>query len=207
MDNKRIAVFLSGRGSNFKAILDEVNQGSIHAEIVAVISDNPGAPGLTYARESGIEEAVFTQKRGESRSAYFRKIIDYLEEKRIDLVVLAGFMKILGSNIIKKYKNRILNIHPGLLPSFPGMHAQKQALEYGVKYTGCTVHFVDEGVDTGPIVLQEVVPVLDFDTEESLSERILKKEHIIYPLAVSLFCDERIILKGRRVFIKRISPL
>jgi len=199
---KHIAIFISGRGSNFKAILDNVKEGKINGEIVVVISDNPGAEGLNYAKESDIKTQVFQKDKKESRSSYFDVIIDYLKNWDIDLIVLAGFMKVLGKNIITKYKQRIINIHPALLPSFPGVNAQKQAVDYGVKYSGCTVHFVDEGVDAGPIILQEAVKVLDSDTEATLASRILEKEHIIFPEAVKLFCEDRLLIKGRKVFIK-----
>ena len=195
-------MFISGRGSNFKALMDEINNGTINGRIELVVSDNPGAPGLNYARENNIECAVFKKKKEESRSDYFEIIISELEKKQIDLVVLAGFMKILSPNIVKKYRHRMLNIHPALLPSFPGEQAQQQALDHGVKYSGCTVHFVDEGMDTGPIVVQEPVPVKAGDTEQTLSDRILEKEHIIYPEAVRLFCEDRLEVKGRKVNIK-----
>lgn len=190
MNKKKIAIFISGRGSNFKAIAEEIKKGNIDAEIDTVISDNSDAKGLFYAKENSIEYVIF-EKLEESRSEYFQKIISFLEKRNIDLIVLAGFMKILSANIINTYENRIINIHPALLPSFPGTNAQKQALDCGVKYTGCTVHFVDEGVDTGPIISQEVVPILDEDTEETLSDRILKKEHIIYSEAIRLFCENK----------------
>ncbi|MCK5094466.1 MAG: phosphoribosylglycinamide formyltransferase, partial [Spirochaetes bacterium] len=186
MSKKKIAVFISGRGSNFKAILNEINKGTINGSIELVISDNPDAKGLLYARDNDIECAVFKKSKDCSRSDYFDKIISTLRARDIDLILLAGFMKVLSGNIVRAYRNRVLNIHPALLPSFPGEQAQKQALEYGVKFSGCTVHIVDEGVDTGPIVLQEAVPVLDDDTEEVLSDRILEKEHIIYSRAVKL---------------------
>lgn len=184
------------------AIHAQVVRGAIPGVVALVVSDDPGARGLAYAREKGIETAVFVKKRGESRSDYFERVAALLEEHTIDLVVLAGFMKVLSPNIIGRYRNRILNIHPALLPSFPGAHAQKQAVDYGVKWSGCTVHFVDEGVDTGPIVLQEAVRVLEGDTEESLSERILEREHRIFPEAVRLFCEGRLEVSGRRVRIK-----
>lgn len=203
MKVKKIAVFISGRGSNFKAIATEVNRGKINAVIDVVISDNPDAAGLKYAYEQEIEYAVFKKKKDQSRSDYFVEISEFLKRRKIDLIVLAGFMKVLSSNIIEEYRHRILNIHPALLPSFPGVHAQKQALEYGVKYSGCTVHFIDEGIDSGPIILQEVVPVFEDDTEDTLSARILEKEHTIYPNAVKLFCENRLIIEGRRVFIKQ----
>jgi phosphoribosylglycinamide formyltransferase-1 len=203
MPPKKIAIFISGRGSNLQAILTEVKRGKINAHINIVISDNSEAHGLSYARENGIECSVFTKVKNESRSDYFKKIMSFLEPRKIDLIVLAGFMKVLSPNIIHRYKNRMINIHPALLPSFPGVHAQKQAVDYGVKYSGCSVHFIDEGVDTGPIILQEVVPVYKEDNEESLSTRILEREHLAFPLAVKLFCDDRLIIKGRQVYIKK----
>ena len=202
MSKKKITVFISGRGSNFKAILNEINKGTINGSIELVISDNPDAKGLLYARDNDIECAVFKKNKDCSRSDYFEKIISTLRARDIDLILLAGFMKVLSGNIVRAYRNRVLNIHPALLPSFPGEQAQKQALEYGVKFSGCTVHIVDEGVDTGPIVLQEAVPVLYDDTEEILSDRILEREHIIYSRAVKLFCDDKLSITGRRVFIK-----
>lgn len=201
-DPKRIAVCISGRGSNFMAIHRSVQRDEINGKIVTVVSDQPEAAGLAYAREQGLETAVFTRGSGEQRSAYFERLMEHLEERAADLVVLAGFMKVLSPNIIARYRHRILNIHPALLPSFPGTGAQAQALDYGVKYTGCTVHFVDEGVDTGPIVLQAVVPVLDQDEVHTLSERILAQEHRIFPQAVSLFCEDRLEIKGRRVLVR-----
>ncbi len=202
MNVKRLAVFISGRGSNFRAIHDEVKKGTIKGEIVVVISDNPDAPGLEYARAAGIQSAVFQKKGGESRDTYFDRIIELLDKGAVDGIVLAGFMKVLSRNIIHNYPNRILNIHPALLPSFPGIEAQRQAFEYGVKYSGCTVHFVDEGVDTGPVILQEVIPVLDDDDAHTLADRILKKEHIIYPKAVRFFCEDRLEVRGRKVFVR-----
>jgi len=202
MKEKRIAVFISGRGSNFKAILSETLRGTVKGKIIAVVSDNPEAKGLEYARDHEIETTVFIKMKDEPHSGYFNRIMEFLEKRCIDTIILAGFMKVLSSNIIQRYRNRILNIHPALLPSFPGEEAQKQALEYGVKYSGCTVHFVDEGVDTGPIIIQEAVPVLDGDDVQTLSDRILEKEHSIFPKAVKLFCEERLELKGRRVVLK-----
>ncbi len=202
MNTKRIAVFISGRGSNFRAIHDEVKRGIIRGKIVVIISDNPDAPGLEYARSMGIRTAVFEKKREESRDAYFERILTLLERESVEGIVLAGFMKVLSRNFIHKYPNRILNIHPALLPSFPGVEAQKQAFEYGVKYSGCTVHFVDEGVDTGPVILQEVVPVLEDDDEHTLADRILEKEHVIYPKALQYFCEDRLEVRGRRVFVR-----
>jgi phosphoribosylglycinamide formyltransferase-1 len=202
MNRTRIAVFLSGRGSNFMAIHRDVEKGKVRGTIALVVSDVPDAPGLTYAEDKGLQTAVFVKKKEESRSDYFARVTSLLEEKAIELVVLAGFMKVLSPNIIQRYRHRILNIHPALLPSFPGTHAQKQAVDYGVKWSGCTVHFVDEGVDTGPIVLQEAVPVMQDDTEESLSGRILEREHRIFPEAVRLFCEGKLEVRGRHVLIK-----
>jgi phosphoribosylglycinamide formyltransferase-1 len=202
MMKKQIAVFISGRGSNFRSILKEVQKGRINAEIVTVISDNPRAGGLRFAEENGIEYKVFRWSRKESRQSYFRHLMEYLEPKRIDLIILAGFMLILSQNIIHRYKNRIMNIHPALLPAFPGENAQEKAFNHGVKISGCTVHFIDEGVDTGPIILQKAVSVLDDDNAETLAERILEQEHNIFPEAVKLFCEDRLIPDGRRVYIK-----
>jgi phosphoribosylglycinamide formyltransferase-1 len=198
---KRIAVLISGRGSNFRAILEETRQGGINGEVVLVISDNPDAKGLLYAKENTVPRMVFVLSEGERRSNYFERIIARLEESDVDLICLAGFMKVLSSNIVERYRNRIVNIHPALLPAFPGENAQGQAVAYGVKVSGCTVHFVDEGVDTGPIIIQETVRVLDDDTEQTLAARILEKEHEIYPIAVKLFCDDALTVEGRSVRI------
>jgi len=201
MEKKRIAVFISGRGSNFKAISEHIKNGDINAEIVVVISDNPEAKGLAYARENRYPTQVFEFKKGTDRVKYFESIMDFLEDRDIDLIVLAGFMRVLSENIINRYKHRIINIHPALLPSFPGTHAQRQALEYGVKISGCTVHFVDNGVDTGPIIKQAAVEVKDDDTENTLADRILEKEHIIFPESIKLFCEDKLKIEGRRVKI------
>lgn len=204
MDSKkRIGVFISGRGSNFRAINEEIKKGSINGKIVVVVSDNPEARGLVYARDEGIPFHVFIKKKEEKREDYFGRIMNKLKEYQLDLILLAGFMRVLSSNIINEYKNRIINIHPALLPSFPGVHAQKRALEYGVKVSGCTVHFVDEGVDTGPIIIQKTVQVYDDDTEETLADRILKQEHRAFPEAVRLFCENRLLIRGRKVIVIR----
>ena len=172
---KRIGILLSGRGSNFEAIARQIDGGKLSAEIAVVVSNVESAPGLQRARERGLNVFCASSK-GLSREAFDRQVIHVLEETRVDLVCLAGFMRLLSPSFIRTFRNRILNIHPSLLPAFPGLDAQRQALEYGVKVSGCTVHFVDEGLDSGPIVLQAVVPVLDGDTEESLSARILEQE-------------------------------
>jgi phosphoribosylglycinamide formyltransferase-1 len=199
----RIAVFLSGRGSNFRAIHEEIERGTIGGTIVAVVSDNPDAKGLQYAEKKGIEHRVFEWSGEKTRAEYFQRIMEYLETLSIDLIVLAGFMIVLSENIIGRYQNRIINIHPALLPSFPGVEAQRRAYEYGVRYSGCTVHFIDNGVDTGPVIDQRVVPVHDDDDAHSLAERILEQEHILFPEVVRLFCDDRLVVHGRKVFIRQ----
>ncbi len=196
---KRIGVLLSGRGSNFEALAESVAAGRIpNAEIAIVISNREGAPGIERARARGIPARVIPSK-GLEREAYDKLVVAALREKHVDLVCLAGFMRLLSPHFIASFPQRILNIHPALLPAFPGLEAQRQALEYGVKFTGCTVHFVDENLDAGPIVLQAVVPVLDGDTEETLSARILKEEHRIYSEAVQIVLEGNYKIIGRRV--------
>jgi len=197
-----IGVLVSGRGTNLQAIIEAIEEGKIEGEIKVVISDNPDAYGLKRAKQHNIETQYINFKKFKKREDYDKEIIKSLKEKKIDLVVLAGYMRILSPYFIRTYKNKIINIHPALLPSFSGLHAQGQAVKYGVKVSGCTVHFVDEGVDSGPIVLQRALEVKDDDTEESLAERILKEEHQIYPQAIQLFSQGRLMIKGRRVFIK-----
>jgi len=200
-----IGVLASGRGTNLQAIIEAIEEGKIEGEIKVVISDNPDAYALKRAKQNNIETEYINFKSFKNREDYDKKIMEYLKEKDVDLVVLAGYMRILSSYFIKMYKNKIMNVHPALLPSFPGLHAQRQAVEYGVKISGCTVHFVEEGVDSGPIILQKSVQVSADDTEESLAEKILKEEHRIYPRAIQLFCEGRLVIKGRKVFIKE-SP-
>ncbi|MFQ5662876.1 MAG: phosphoribosylglycinamide formyltransferase [Terriglobia bacterium] len=196
---KRIAVLLSGRGSNFEAIADSVAAGRIpQAEIALVVSNRENAPGLEKARRRGLEAVVIPSK-GRQREEYDRAVVAGLKEKKIDLVCLAGFMRLLSPYFVNAFRYRILNIHPALLPSFPGLEGQKQALEWGVKYSGCTVHFVDENLDAGPIVVQAVVPVYDDDTEETLSARILREEHRIYTEAINLVLSGNFRIEGRRV--------
>jgi phosphoribosylglycinamide formyltransferase-1 len=188
---KRIGVLLSGRGSNFEALAESVAAGRIpNAEIAIVISNREGAPGIARAKARGIATQVIPSK-GLEREAYDRQVAAVLSEHKVDLICLAGYMRLLSPYFVAAFSNRILNIHPSLLPSFPGLESQRQALEYGVKLAGCTVHFVDENLDAGPIVLQTAVPVNDDDTEASLSERILREEHRIYTEAV------KIVLEGR----------
>jgi len=196
---KRIGVLLSGRGSNFEALAESVAAGRIpNAEIAVVISNREGAPGIERARARGIETRVIPSK-GLEREVYDRQVVAALREKQVDLVCLAGFMRLLSPYFVAAFPNRILNIHPSLLPAFPGLEAQRQALEYGVKWSGCTVHIVDENLDAGPIVTQAVVPVLDDDTLETLADRILKEEHRIYSEAVRLVLEGRFRIEGRRV--------
>jgi len=200
-----IGVLASGRGTNLQAIIEAVEEGKIEGRISIVVGDNPNAYALKRAEQYNIGTRYINFKEFKNREDYDKEIIKTLEEKKIDLVVLAGYMRILSPFFINAYKNKIMNIHPALLPSFPGLHAQRQAVEHGVKVSGCTVHFVYEGVDSGPIILQKAVEVKDNDTEESLAERILKEEHQIYPQAIQLFCQGRLIIKGRKVFIKKRS--
>ena len=196
---KRIGVLLSGRGSNFEALAESVAAGRIpNAEIAIVISNREGAPGIDRAKSRSISTRVIPSK-GLEREAYDRQVAAVLDENKVDLVCLAGYMRLLSPYFVAKFPNRILNIHPSLLPSFPGLEAQRQALEYGVKFAGCTVHFVDENLDAGPIIVQAVVPVKDDDTEASLSERILKEEHRIYSEAVRIVLEGKYKIAGRRV--------
>ena len=198
---KKIGILLSGRGSNFEAIARNVQAGKIPAEIGVVISNKEEALGLATARQMGLK-ARFIPSKGREREDFERELVAVLREHQVDLVCLAGFMRVLTPYFIREFKGRILNIHPALLPSFPGVEAQKQALDYGAKFTGCTVHIVDEGVDTGPVVCQAVVPVLDEDTVETLAARILKEEHRIYSEAVCLLIEDKIRIEGRRTLLK-----
>jgi phosphoribosylglycinamide formyltransferase-1 len=196
---KRIGVLLSGRGSNFVALAESVSAGRIpNAEIAIVVSNREGAPGIDKAKERGMATRVIPSK-GLEREAYDRQVVAVLQDCEVDLVCLAGYMRLLSPYFVASFPNRILNIHPSLLPSFPGLESQRQALEYGVKFAGCTVHFVDENLDAGPIVLQAAIPVLDGDTEASLSTRILAEEHIIYTEAVKIVLDGQYKIVGRRV--------
>lgn len=198
----RIAVLASGRGSNLQALIDAVEQGYIPAQLAVVVSDKPEAPALERASRHGIETAVFLGSAFPDRKSFDAELAGFLKGKEVDLVCLAGFMRILGADFVRVFPNRIINIHPSLLPAFPGLNAQKQALDYGVKFSGCTVHFVDEGMDTGPIIGQRVVPVLEGDTVESLSARILEQEHQLYPLAVREFALGNVHVKGRIVSLR-----
>jgi len=197
-----IGVLVSGRGTNLQAIIEAIEEGKIAGEIKVVISDNSEAYALKRAQRYHIDTRYIHFKEFKNREDYEKEIIKTLKENKIELVVLAGYMRILSPYFIRSYKNKIMNIHPALLPSFPGLHVQKQAIDYGVKVSGCTVHFVDEGLDSGPIIMQKAVKVKEGDTEETLAKRILKEEHKIYPRAIQLFAEERLEINGRRVFIK-----
>jgi phosphoribosylglycinamide formyltransferase 1 len=198
---KQIGVLLSGRGSNFEALGDSVAAGRIpNAEIAIVVSNRDNAPGIEKARARGFDARVIPSK-GLEREAYDRQVVAALREKKVDLVCLAGYMRLLSPYFVKSFPNRILNIHPSLLPAFPGLEPPRQALEHGVKFSGCTVHFVDENLDAGPIILQTPVPVEDGDTEETLAARILREEHRIYTEAVRLVLEGRVRIAGRRVLL------
>src|ERR1700757_5430944 len=196
---KRIGVLLSGRGSNFEALADSISAGRIpNAEIAMVVSNREGAPGIDRARARGLATRTIPSK-GLEREPYDRLVVAALREANVELICLAGYMRLLSPFFVAAFPQRILNIHPSLLPSFPGLESQKQALEYGVKIAGCTVHFVDENLDVGPIILQSAVPVLDSDDEHTLSERILKEEHRIYTQAVKIILEGNYKIVGRRV--------
>jgi phosphoribosylglycinamide formyltransferase-1 len=199
--NKRLGVLLSGRGSNFEALADSVAAGRIPgAEIAIVVSNREGAPGIEKARERGLDARVIPSK-GLEREAYDKLVVAALREKNVDLVCLAGYMRLLSAHFVAAFPNRILNIHPSLLPAFPGLESQRQALEHGTKFSGCTVHFVDENLDAGPIVLQACVAIEDNDTPETLAERILREEHRIYTEAVRIVLEGRYRIEGRRVLM------
>src|SRR5580692_5113134 len=197
----RLGILISGRGSNFEAISSSIAKKKLDAEIAVVISNRANAPGLEIARDRGIPMRVIASA-GMDRETYDKLLIDELKTHEVDLVCLAGFMRLLSADFIRAFPNRVLNIHPSLLPAFAGLDAQRQALEYGARITGCTVHFVDEFLDSGPIVVQAAVPVLDADTVDTLSARILAQEHVIYPKAIQYLVERRVTLEGRRVMIR-----
>lgn len=198
----RLGVLASGRGSNLQAIIDAVEGGRLDARLAVVVSDRAPAQALERARKHGTKAVFVDPKAYSGRDAFDHAVLAVLEEHRVELVCLAGFMRILTPALVRAFAGRIMNIHPALLPAFPGLHAQRQALEHGVKVAGATVHFVDDGVDTGPIILQAAVPVREGDTEETLSARILAEEHQIYPRAVQLFAEGRLQIHERKVHIK-----
>lgn len=198
----KVGVLASGNGSNLQSLIDAGKEGSIPAVISCVLSNNASAFALERARSHGIPALYLDHRLFSCREAYDEALVDALREHKVELVALAGFMRIISPVLISAFPNAIMNIHPALLPSFPGLHAQRQALEHGVKVAGCTVHFVDAGTDTGPIICQASVPVLEGDTEESLSARILVEEHRCYPKAVKLFAEGRLSIQGRRVIVR-----
>ncbi|MFZ3372463.1 MAG: phosphoribosylglycinamide formyltransferase [Desulfitobacteriaceae bacterium] len=198
----RTAILASGRGSNLQAIVKEWQNGHLPIDIVAVGSDQPDALALKYAQKAGISVKVFSKAEYSDRASQEEGLLSWFKESKVELLLLAGYMKVLSENFIDKVEFPILNIHPSLLPAFSGLHAQRQALEYGVKFSGCTVHYVDKGLDSGPIILQEAVQVLADDTEATLAERILEVEHQLYPRAVKLVAGDKLERKGRRVLIK-----
>ena len=197
----RLGVLISGNGTNLQAIIDRSEKGDLQAEVVCVISNKAAAYGLERARKHGIPALHLDHKSFSNRNEYDAAVVNCLQEYNVDLVILAGFMRIVTPVLLDAFPNRVMNIHPALLPSFAGLDAQKQALEYGAKVSGCTVHFVDTGTDTGPIILQSTVPVMEADSEETLSHRIHLEEHKLYPAAIQLFAEGRLKVEGRRVII------
>lgn len=206
----RVAVLASGRGSNLQAIIDAIEVRQVQAQIVAVISNKKDAVALERARKHGLKDLFVDPKpfagQPDSREAYDRALLEILQQHEVELVLLAGYMKIVTAVLVNAYANRMMNIHPSLLPSFPGLDVQRKAIDWGCKLAGCTVHFVTEGVDEGPIIIQAAVPILDDDTPETLAARILVQEHKIYPRAVQLFAEGRLRVEGRRVVIDNAKP-
>src|SRR5579864_465674 len=202
---KKLGILLSGRGSNFEAIADSVAAGRITAEIAVVISNRAEAPGIESARQRGLDTRIIPSK-GRAREQHDTEVVSALKEKKVDLVCLAGYMRLLSPWFVQQFRDRILNIHPSLLPAFPGLEAQKQAFEYGVRVSGCTVHFVDEHLDHGAIILQKTVPVLDTDDEHTLAARILEQEHIAYTEAINIVLEGNYEIVGRRLVMNAPSP-
>jgi phosphoribosylglycinamide formyltransferase-1 len=197
-----VGVLVSGSGSNLQSLIDHIEAGKLDAEIRVVLSNNPDAYSLERCRKHRISTVVVDHREFTSREQFDRRMIDILDASGVELVIMAGFMRILSPVFFRAFPMRIMNIHPALLPSFPGTHVQQKAVDYGVKFSGCTVHFADEGVDSGPIIIQAVVPVYDEDTAETLAERILREEHRIYPQAIQYYAEDRIEITGRRVRIR-----
>ena len=206
-DKPVIAVLVSGSGSNLQAIIDASERGEILCRVGLVVSNKADAYGLVRAKKHGIPTEVVDHKEYATREDFDARLVEILRKSGAELICLAGFMRVLTPIFVRAFPNRILNIHPALLPSFPGTHGPRQALNYGVRFSGCTVHFLDEGVDTGPIVVQAVVPVYDGDTEDSLAARILVQEHRIYPMAIRLFFQGRLRIEGRRVLAAGLPPI
>lgn len=202
MGNVRIAILISGRGSNMVSIAEAVKRGDIPAEIALVFSNVTDAAGIEKAKNMGLETVAFAHKGFKSREEFDRAVAAELDKRNAELICLAGYMRLLSTWFVNKYKNKIMNVHPALLPAFPGTDAQRQAVEWGAKISGATVHFVDDKLDNGPIIIQEAVPVMEHDNEETLSRRILEVEHKIYPKAVELFCRGLLKVDGRKVIIR-----
>jgi phosphoribosylglycinamide formyltransferase 1 len=200
-----IGVLVSGNGTNLQAIIDAIEANKLSATIQLVVSNRADAYGLARAKNHGIPTEVLDHKQFPDREAFDQRVIDLLNARGVELVVLAGFMRLLSPAFVKAYSNRIMNIHPALLPSFPGLNVQKKAVEHGVRFSGCTVHFVNEECDEGPIIIQAVVPVFPDDTEESLAARILQQEHCIYPRAIQLYSEGRLHVQGRKVFVDGLT--
>jgi len=198
----RLGILVSGRGSNLQAIIDAASSVKIDAGVEVVISDKSQAPALDHARRSRVPAFFLNPKDYSSREKYDEALVDVLRKHKVDLVILAGYMRLITSQLIEPFKNRIINIHPSLLPAFSGLHAHRQALEWGARVSGCTVHFVDESMDQGPIIIQAAVPVYDGDTEETLAARILEEEHRILPQAIQYIAEQRLEVSGRRVIVK-----
>ncbi|MDA0692235.1 MAG: phosphoribosylglycinamide formyltransferase [Nitrospinae bacterium] len=202
----KLGVLVSGNGSNLQAIIDQIEHGALTAKISLVISNVKNAFALERAGNRGIKTVFIDPKSFPGKEEYDQAMLDLLKAESVDLVCLAGFMRILGKEFIQAFAGKIVNIHPSLLPAFPGLHPQQQALDHGVKFSGCTVHFVDEGVDSGPIILQSVVPIYDSDDKAELSRRILEQEHLLYPRTIQLIIEDRLTLSGRRITQKKINP-
>lgn len=200
-----LGVLISGGGTNLQAIIDAIEAKKLDAKIEIVLSNKADAYGLVRAKKHELPTAVLDHKAFSSREAYDQTVVDLLRARGVELVVLAGFMRLLSPVFVKAYSNRIMNIHPALLPSFPGLNVQKKAVEHGVRFSGCTVHFVNEDCDEGPIIIQAVVPVFPDDTETSLAARILKQEHKIYPRAIQLYSEGRLRIEGRKVFVEGLE--
>jgi phosphoribosylglycinamide formyltransferase-1 len=200
-----LGVLISGSGSNLQAIIDAIEAQELDAKIQVVLSNRADAYGLVRAKKHGIPIEVLDHKRFPSREAFDQAVVDILRDRQVELVVLAGFMRLLSPVFVRAYSNRIMNIHPALLPAFPGLHVQKKAVEHGVRFSGCTVHFVNEACDEGPIIIQAVVPVFPDDTEQTLAGRILEQEHRIYPRAIQLYSEGRLRIEGRRVFVDGLA--
>jgi len=202
-----IGVLASGSGSNLQSIIDHIEQGRLDAEVRVVISNNADAYALTRAKKHGIPCVVIRHQEFPNREAFDGQMVETLVSYGVELVVMAGFMRVLSPVFLKAFSQRVINIHPALLPSFPGLHGQQQAFDYGVKFSGCTVHFADDGVDSGPIIIQAIVPVLEADTADSLAARILREEHRIYPQAIQFYAEDRIEIQNRQVKIRGLREL